>query len=421
MSSGRILIKDGTVIDGTGREPAAGTAVLIENGMIKATGAAATRDAAHGPAVHTIDAGGQYVLPGLIDGHVHLSMVQGTPAGIRFPTSAEHCTLRAAQHLPTILRAGFTSVSVPGGKWFVDVTLREAVSTGMLEGPRIFAGGRALTPRGGIFSRHQPPWDQKLPDDGVGVLCDRVDDYITETRRQCAGGVDLIKIADSVWGDTQTVSRTEMTAVVDEAHRLGAKVTIHSRGSGTTRDAAMAGVDWIFHADFATGDDFDAVAKAGIPIMPTFAQGEIWALYGMEVPQETRDRLKWQLDVNVKSMQAAKARGIKLLIGTDSGNAPVMTIGKWHGYEAAFFVKHLGYSPLEVITIQTRDNATVMGLADKLGTIEPGMIADVIVLDADPTKRIQVLGDPAHVKTVIKDGREIDLGSPPVTGGRRAA
>jgi imidazolonepropionase-like amidohydrolase len=421
MSSGRILIKDGTLIDGTGREPAECTAVLIENGVIKATGSAATRDAAQGPAVRTIDAGGQYVLPGLIDGHVHLSMVQGTPAGIRFPTSAEHCTLRAAQHLPAILRAGFTSVSVPGGKWFVDVTLREAVNTAMLEGPRIFAAGRALTPRGGIFSRHQPPWDQKLPDDGVGVLCDTLDAYVTETRRQCAGGADLIKIADSVWGDTQTVSRAEIAAVVDEAHRRGAKVTIHSRGSGTTRDAALAGVDWIFHADFATGDDLDAVAKAGIPIMPTFAQGEIWALHGKEVPQETKDRLKWQLEINVKSMQAAKARGIKLLIGTDSGNAPVMTIGKWHGYEAAFFVRHLGYSPLEVITIQTRDNATVMGLAGKLGTIESGMIADVIVLDADPTKHIQVLGDPAHVRTVIKDGREIDLGPRPVTRDRLAA
>jgi imidazolonepropionase-like amidohydrolase len=346
MSSGRILIKDGTLIDGTGREPAAGTAVLIENGLIKATGAAAIRDAAQGgPAVRTIDAGGRYVLPGLIDGHVHLSMVQGTPAGIRFPTSAEHCTLRAAQHLPAILRAGFTSVSVPGGKWFVDVTLREAVNTGMLEGPRIFAAGRALSPPGGIFSRHQPPWDRRLPDDAVGVLCNTLDDYVTETRRQCAVGVDLIKIADSVWGDTQTVSRAEIAAVVDEAHRRGAKVTIHARGSGTTRDAALAGVDWIFHADFATGEDLDAVAHAGIPIMPTFAQGEIWALHGKDVPPETRDRLKWQLEVNVTSMQAAKARGIKLLIGTDSGNAPVMTIGKWHGYEAAFFVKHLGYSP----------------------------------------------------------------------------
>jgi len=411
MSNGRIVIKNGTLIDGTGRQPITDAAVLIENGLIKATGAEAAREAQNGSPSRVVDARGHWVLPGLIDGHVHLSMVQGAPAGIRFPTSAEHCTLRAAQHLPQILRAGVTGISVPGGKWFVDVALRDAVNTRMLEGPRVFAAGRALTPYGGIFARHQPPWAGALPDDGVGVLCNTRDDYIVETRRQCASGVDLIKIADSVWGDEQTVAREEIAAVVGEAHRRGAKVTIHARGSGTIRDAALAGVDWIFHADFATGEDLDTVAKAGMPIMPTFAQGEIWALHGVEVPQATKDRLKWQLEANVKSMQEARRRGIKLLIGTDSGNAPVMTIGKWHGYEAAFFVKHLGYTPLEVITIHTRDNAVAMGLDGKLGTIEAGMIADVIVLDADPTKRIEVLGNPDHVKTVIRDGRLVNFGS----------
>ena len=408
MSNDRILIRGGSLIDGTGCPPAADTAVLIEAGKIKAVGATAVHEASSGPAPRIIDAGSHYVLPGLIDGHVHLSMVQGTPAGVRFPTSAEHCTLRAAQHLCPILRAGFTSVSVPGGRWFVDVTLREAVETGMLVGPRIFAGGRALTPYGGIFDQ-RPSWEHGLTDDLVGVLCNKLDDYVVETRRQSKHGVDLVKIADSFWGDTQTVSRAEIAAVVEEAHRRNVKVAIHSRGSGTTRDAALAGVDWIFHADHATAEDLDAVAEAGIPIMPTFAQGEIWANHGIEVPQATKDRLKKQLETNVAAIQAARKLGIKLLIGTDSGNAPVMTIGKWHGYEAAFFVTHLGYSPLEVISIQTKDNAFAMGLAGRLGTIEPGMIADVVVLDADPTERIDVLGDPAHVRTVIKDGRVVDL------------
>jgi imidazolonepropionase-like amidohydrolase len=410
MSNDRILIKGGTLIDGTGRTPIPDTAVLIEAGKIKAVGPPAVREASAGPAPQIIDANSQYVLPGLIDGHVHLSMVQGTPAGVRFPTSAEHCTLRAAQHLRAILRAGFTSVSVPGGKWFVDVALREAVETGMLVGPRIFAGGRALTPYGGIFYQ-RPSWEHGLPDDLVGVLCNKLEDFVVEARRQCKHGVDLIKIADSFWGDTQTVSRGEIAAVVEEAHRRNVKVAIHSRGSGTTRDAALAGVDWIFHADHATSDDLDAVAKAGIPIMPTFSQGEIWANHGIEVPQVTKDRLKKQLEINVKAIQAAKKLGIKLLIGTDSGNAPVMTIGKWHGYEAAFFVKNLGYSPLEVISIQAKDNAFAMGLGGRLGTIEPGMIADVIVLDADPIRRVEVLGDPVHVRTVIKDGRVIELES----------
>jgi imidazolonepropionase-like amidohydrolase len=221
----------------------------------------------------------------------------------------------------------------------------------------------------------------------------------------------MIKIADSRWGDDQTVSRESIAAVVEEAHRHGAKVSIHSRGSGSTRDSALAGVDWIFHADLATAADLDTVAAAGIPIMPAFTQGEIWAEHGTGVAPAMRDRLKRQLDVNVKAMAAAKARGIRLLLGTDSGNAAVMTPGKWHGYEAAFFVRHLGYTPLEAIVLQTRENALAMGLQGKLGTIEPGMIADIVILDADPSENIAVLGDPAHVCAVIKDGKPLNLAS----------
>ena len=405
-SDGILVIKNGTLIDGAGGSPRPNSRIVIRSGKIAEVGPEAPLDQVGGARV--IDAAGRFILPGLIDGHVHLSMFQGAPPGIGFPTSAEFCTLRAAQNLMPILRAGFTSVSVPGGKWFVDVTLREAVSTGMLQGPRIFCAARALTPPGGIFD-NRPSADDDLPDDATGVLCRTVEDFAIETRRQCAHGVNMIKIADSRWGDEQTVSREAIAAVVEEAHQHGAKVSIHSRGSGSTRDSALAGVDWIFHADLATEADLDTVAGAGIPIMPAFTQGEIWAEHGIGMAPAMRDRLKTQLDVNIKAMAAAKARGIRLLLGTDSGNAAVMTPGKWHGYEAAFFVKHLGYTPLEAIVLQTRENALAMGLQGKLGTIEPGMIADVVILDADPSQNISVLGDPVHVRAIIKDGEPLDL------------
>jgi len=152
------------------------------------------------------------------------------------------------------------------------------------------------------------------------------------------------------------------------------------------REALSAGVDWIFHAVLATEGDLDTVARAGFPIMPAFTQGEIWPEHAIGVAPAMRDRLKTQLDVNIKGMAGAKARGIRLLLGTDSGNAAVMTPGKWRGYEAGFFVKHLGYTPLEAIVLQTRENALAMRLEGKLGTIEPGMIADIVILDVIPAE-----------------------------------
>ena len=406
-ADGVLVIVNGTLIDGTGAKPRPNGTIVIRNDTIAEVSASPAPRGDHNAAV--IDANGRFILPGLIDGHVHLSMYQGAPTGITNPTSAEFCTLEAARNLMPILRAGFTSVSVPGGKWYVDLTLRDAVNAGMLQGPRIFCAGRALTPPGGIFD-NRPTAVGDLPDDATGVLCRTVSDFVAETQRQCERGVDMIKIADSRWGDEQTLPPTAMAEVVEEAHKHGVKVSIHSRGSGSTRDAARAGVDWIFHADLATGDDLDAVAASGVPIMPAFAQGEIWAEHGIGVAPAIRERLKSQLAINIEAIAAAKARGIKLLLGTDSGNAAVMTLGKWHGYEAAFFVKHLGYTPLEVITLQTRENAITMGL-NRLGTIAPGMLADVLILDADPSEDVAVLGDPSHVRTLIKDGKRIDLAS----------
>ena len=353
LTDGAFVIAHGTLIDGTGAKPRPNGVIVVRGKTIAEVHAA--KPPGFDPRATMIDATGKFILPSLIDGHVHLSMYQGAPAGITSPTSAEFCTLRATENLLPILRAGVTSVSVPGGKWFVDMTLRDAVNTGMLQGPRIFCAGRALTPPGGIFDNRLTADDADLSEDATGVLCRTVTDFVAETRRQCERGVDMIKIADSRWGDEQTLPLAVIAAVVDEAHKHGAKVSIHSRGSGSTCDAALAGADWIFHADLATDADLDAVAAAGIPIMPAFAQGEIWAEHGIGVAPAMRARLKSQLAINVKAIAAAKARGIELLLGTDSGNAQVMTPGKWHGYEAAFFVKHLGYTPLEVITLQTRE------------------------------------------------------------------
>ncbi|MGP3775366.1 amidohydrolase family protein [Streptomyces sp. SDT5-1] len=413
MSADTLIVKNGTLIDGTGREAVTNAVVRISGNRISSVTAgppAACPQDEHG--VQVIDAAGKFVMPGLIDGHCHLSLHQGAVKGVRFPASAEFCTMWAARGATLALRAGVTSISVPGGKWFVDVTVRDSINGGLIEGPRVFAGGRALTPYGGIFDS-EASWRGDL-DDISGVLCNTVNDYVTEVRRQSKHGVDLIKVADSYWGDVQAISEEEVRAVVDEAHRRNVRVAIHSRGSGSTSAAARAGVDWIFHADFATDKDLDEVAEAGIPIMPAFTaaflavQNPDWL--GMD--DATHDRMKRQLDINLTAISNARDKGIPILVGTDTGNAAAFGHGKWHGHEPEILVKELGFTPMEAIESSTRLNAQVVGLEGELGTIEPGKLADLVIYDDNPLTDIGVLKDPARLSAVIKDGVEVDRTGP---------
>jgi len=405
----RLVIKNGTLIDGTGRPPRPNGAIVVEgSGITHVDGVEALGEVR--PSDTVIDATGQFIMPGLIDGHVHLSSHQGALPCVRFTSTPEFATLWAARTVSRILHSGVTGISVPGGKWYVDVTVREAIDGGLLQGPRVFCAARALTPFGGIYDSSEPSADAAGPADSVGVLCNSVDDYVRETRRQCKRGVNLIKIADSYWGDTQTVAPEELTAVVTEAHRRGVRVAIHSRGSGSTRAAAGAGVDWIFHADLATDEDLDAVAKAGIPIMPVFAQCLLIAEQSEELgfSQTMRDRVKAQLETSYRTIEQARARGIPILAGTDSGNAAAFACGKYHGLEAEIFVKHLGFSPMQAIVAYTSLNARVIGLDGRVGVIAPGKLADVIIWEDDPLADITVLQRPNQLTAIIKGGRVID-------------
>lgn len=410
-----IVISNGTLIDGNGAAPTRNEAIVIQGNRIKSAGRLPAEikleDRDH---VEVINAAGQWIMPGLIDAHTHLSYgnpkVPGEARG-RGTTRPEFNTLRAAWNAQKVLRSGVTSISVPGGTWFTDVAVRDAIKLGLIEGPRVYCASRMIITYGSIEDE-EPSW-VGTPEHSIGVLCNTVAEMVTQVRRQCKHGVNFIKMADSRSGESQTIAKEEIAAVVAEAHRRGARVAIHSRGSASTRAAAEAGVDWIMHTDLATDADLEAVAKAGVRIVPTVTFVERVLEFGREVGQEQiqidMERMKRNMEGLVNVLQRARVLGIKVMCGTDTGNYTWMPYGKMHAKEAEILVRCGGYTPLEAITACTRDNAFAVGLENELGVLEAGKLADVIILKQNPAADIRVLQETTNLAMVIKNGKKVNL------------
>src|SRR5713226_2551689 len=326
----------------------------------------------------------------------------------------EFSTLKSARSVQKVLRSGVTGISVPGGTWFTDVGVRDAIKLGLMEGPRMYVAGPMIVTYGCIED-DEPSWEG-TPDHSIGKLCNTADEMVTEVRRQSKHGVNFIKMADSRSGESQMLAKEEIAAVVGEAHRRNLRVGIHSRGAGSTRAAAEAGVDWIIHADLATERDLEAVAKAGMPIIPTATflamAVELGQKVGAEQVQLDINRMKRHFDLLCELMHKARKLGIKLLVGTDTGNNSFTPYGELHAKELEIFVKHGGYTPMEAIVAATRDNAYAVGLEGQVGELAPGKLADIIVLNKDPIADITVLQGGKHLTWVIKDGKIVDLDRP---------
>jgi imidazolonepropionase-like amidohydrolase len=412
------VIRNGTLIDGSGQAPTPNEALVVDGDRIRSIGRLPgdihLEDEKN---VAVIDASGHWIMPGLIDAHTHLSYgyphIRGEGRG-RGPTRPELGVLKAGWSAQKVLRAGVTSLCVPGGTWFTDVGVRDAIKLGVMEGPRVHCAGRMIITYGSIED-DEPSW-VGTPDHGVGVLCNSASEMVTEVRRQCKHGVNFIKMADSRSGDVQTLATEEITAVVQEAHRRDARVAIHSRGAGSTRAAAEAGVDWIIHADLATGADLDAVAEAGIPILPTMTflatVIEASGRYGQDVIQMDVSRMKRHFDGLIRVVERARTLGIKILCGSDTGNNAFMPFGELHAKELEIFVSYCGFSPMEAIVAATRDNAFAVGLPNDVGVLATGRLADIIILKRDPLADIRVLAGGQHLAYVIKDGKVVNLADP---------
>ncbi len=329
-----ILLSRGEVIDGTGAPRQPRTSVLVSGDRIVAVGGDADQRAANRADVRTIDVTGLTVMPGLIDAHTHVTL--GEPASNdelfhhRGPASA---ALVAAYNLRKILRAGVTSILDVDGLFNIGPALRDAVASGVAEGPTMKSGTYALmTAVGGTAGR-------MIPDHGTAgyaeVVRDR-DEMIRVVRRQVKDGADIIKIhvtgmIPTRSGELQVWTRDELRTVCDTAHDLGVPVTAHCRGDKATLDCALAGVDIIWHASYIGEAALEAVVERRIPIGPVFTFLANLSEYGAKAgaTSSAQDVFRGEMEQTGAMLRRAYDAGVPLLSGSESGFS-ITPYGSWH-------------------------------------------------------------------------------------------
>jgi len=254
---------------------------------------------------------------------------------------------------------------------------------------------------------------------GYATVVTGRDVMVNEIRRQIKYGVDWIKIMvtgliPSMKGpEVKVWSLDELRTVCDTAHELNTKVVAHCRNSESTRDAARAGVDLIYHASYLDDEAIEAVLAAGSAMCPTFTLLGNLADYGEKVgtAPELLDVFRAEIEVTAKQLTKAHAAGVRFLTGSETGFA-VTPVGEWHARELEMFVDYMDMSPMQAIVAATRNGAFAMRMEDDLGTLEHGRIADVLVIDGDPLADVRILQDKTRIAEVIKAGDRIDLTTP---------
>lgn len=414
-----LAIEGGTLIDGTGAAARPGETVLLADGLVHAVGQRADAILAQTPegSVERIDATGRTVMPGLIDAHTHLSF--GEPTGndeLFFHRTEAYSSILSAHNAQKVLRAGVTSVMDADCLWNIGVELRDAIEAGIVEGPRMRAGGNALmTMLGGTAGR-------LIKDEGTtgyATVVHDVDGIQREVRRQIKHGVDWIKIM--VTGLIPTVkgpevkvwSQREIQAVVDAAHELGTPVVGHCRNSLSTKESAEAGIDMIYHSSYMDDAALEAVIAHGTTLCPTLTLLGNLVDYGERVgtDQALLDVFLAELEVTGKALAKAHEAGVRIITGSETGFA-VTPCGEWHARELDMLVRYAGFSPMDAIVAATSKAAWAMKMEGRLGALVEGYIGDVIVVDGDPLADVTVLTRPGAIVEVVKDGRRIDLSRP---------
>jgi imidazolonepropionase-like amidohydrolase len=383
---GTLVLRGGRVFDGTGAPAREGSIVIERNHIAKILPPGSTdwpKEA------RIVDVAGKTVMPGLIDLHTHLTYPE-SQADIGRAISPSDSALRAVEKLRYYLESGITSLRDVGSAGDVTFRLKEWIAENRIAGPRVFPAGQFITGEGGHSTENT--LDALIQMQGATRIASGPDDWRQAVREQFHHGADVIKLGSHF-------TAQEIKAAVEEAHALGLKVTVDAETFYIER-AIEAGADTIEHPLPRSDETIQLMAKRGVASDPTLIPYIIifddWGgYYG-----STSRRFTFSKEANLEMLRKLRRAGVKCGVGTD-------LILHWYKSLPAPYITELksfvaaGYSVPEALVAATKSSAEILDMDDRLGTLEPGKLADLLVVDGRPDVS---LDDLAKVDLVIRDG-----------------
>lgn len=402
-----IVVHAGTLLAVPGQAPSTNQSIIIKNGRIDAVRSGFVSVGEVGQNARLIDLSDRFVLPGLIDSHVHLTDELGPDRKLNSVTMSDaDYALNAAMFARRTLEAGFTTVrNLGSGNGRAVLALRDAIAAGKVPGPRIVAAGATVTPTGGHGQTHgfRP---EVLEIFASSSTCNGADDCRRAVRAQVKRGSDVIKItatggvlSETAAGTGQQFTDAELTAIMDTAHALGRKVAAHAHGVDGVNAALRAGVDSIEHGTYLDDESIKLFKAGGAYLVPTMVAGETVANLAttssfMPAPIKAKS-LRVGPEMRAMGRRAYEG-GVKIAFGTDSG------VSKHGGNGRELVImSEIGIPEAEIITMATVNAADLLGLASEIGTIEPGKAADIIATAKSPLEDISEL---TRVEFVMRGG-----------------
>jgi imidazolonepropionase-like amidohydrolase len=402
--SQRTLIHCGTLIDGKNKQTQSQVTIVVKDNKIVSVDKGFTAAAGDDK---LIDLSKKTVMPGLIDMHVHLESETSKDQLVkRFTQNEADIAFQSTIYAKKSLMAGFTTVRDCGGSG-VNVSLRNAVNAGIVVGPRIFAAGKSIATTGG----HADPTNgnrkdlQGDPGPKEGVI-NGPDDARQAVRQRYKDGSDFIKITATGGvlsvakdGSGPQFTQEEVNAIVEAAKDYGFHTAAHAHGAEGMKRAVLAGITTIEHGTLMTDEVMDLMKQKGTYHVPTIIAGRSAAEYAkipgyyhpLVVPKAIEIGSKIQ-----ENFAKAYKKGVKIAFGTDAGVFPHGENAKEFGY-----MVEGGMPPIEALLCAMQNNANILSMGDKIGSIEKDKLADIVAVDGDPTKDIKTM---LAVKFVMKDG-----------------